>query len=112
MDPTADQRPTPHRAGKSVTPPYWQRQRSSSHTSAQSLGPGAITLVDHTEDASSQSGGLWAKSVTIDDYTIVSESRTGIGAYVVYNCTVETLDVGPFLIEWMTKADTPLRVVQ
>jgi hypothetical protein len=33
---------------------------------------------------------LWAKGVTIDEYVVVGQ---GVGAYVVWNCTVETLDV-------------------
>ncbi|KAI9728806.1 MAG: PX domain-containing protein ypt35 [Cirrosporium novae-zelandiae] len=78
-----------------ITPPYWiGHQRSGSNASLDSSGPSKITLEDHTEESSVQSGALWAKSVTIDDYTIVSGNPAGIGAYVVWNCQVEMLDVG------------------
>ncbi|KAF2875005.1 Phox homologous domain-containing protein, partial [Massariosphaeria phaeospora] len=40
----------------------------------------------------------WAKQVTIDDYVVVSGTAPGLGAYVVWNCTVETLDGGPMKI--------------
>ena len=74
----------------SITPPYWRHQRADS---LRSLRLAPITLEDHTEEPSDRSGSLWAKAVTIDDYVIVSTGRTGVGTYVVYNCTVETLDV-------------------
>ena len=74
----------------SITPPYWRHQRANS---LRSLRLAPITLEDHTEEPSDRSGSLWAKAVTIDDYVIVSTGRTGVGTYVVYNCTVETLDV-------------------
>ena len=52
-----------------------------------------ITLEDHTEDPTSETTkGLWAKSVTIDDYIIV-KGTSGIGAYVVWTCKIGTLDV-------------------
>lgn len=50
-------------------------------------------LEDHTADPNAEtSRGLWARSVTVDDYVIV-QGKTGIGAYVVWNCKVSTLDV-------------------
>jgi len=79
--------------GGSITPPYWQHQRVESYASVENAKPPPITLEDHTEEPSEQSGALWAKSVTILNYVIVSGGRTGIGAYVVWNCKVETLDV-------------------
>jgi hypothetical protein len=52
-----------------------------------------ITLEDHTEDpASETTRGLWARSVTIDDHVIV-KGKSGIGAYVVWTCKIQTLDV-------------------
>jgi hypothetical protein len=36
--------------------------------------------------------GLWAQSIAIDDYVVVRGS-TGIGAYVVWNCRINTLQV-------------------
>lgn len=79
-----------------LSPPYWQHQRFDSNASIDSFRPArrsGITLEDHTEESSEQSGAVWAKSVTIDDHVVVSGSRTSVGAYVVWNCTVETLDV-------------------
>ncbi len=79
--------------GAAITPVYWQHQRTESYASVGNSKPTPITLEDHTEEPSEHSGALWAKSVTILDYVIVSGSRTGVGAYVVWNCRVETLDV-------------------
>lgn len=80
-----------------VIPPYWHHARNSSRTSQTSQTSldrlPAITLEDHTEDPDSEtSRGLWARSVTIDDHVVV-QGKTGIGAYVVWNCKVQTLDV-------------------
>lgn len=77
-----------------VVPPYWRRHRGASHTSQTSLpGEPAITLEDHTEDPDSvTSRGLWARSVSVDDHVVV-QGKTGIGAYVVWNCRIQTLDV-------------------
>jgi hypothetical protein len=81
---------TTHHA--SVVPPYWQRhERHASYMSAYSTDrPTPISLEDHTDEASEQCRVLWAKGVTIDQYVVVGQ---GVGAYVVWNCTVETLDV-------------------
>ena len=76
-----------------ITPPYWTHQRSTSSASIQTVFSAPITLEDHTESPSEQSSALWAKSVSIDEYVTVSGSRTGVGAYVVYHCKVETLEV-------------------
>ncbi|RJE23187.1 PX domain-containing protein [Aspergillus sclerotialis] len=85
-----------------VIPPYWHHARNSSRTSQTSQTSldrlPAITLEDHTEDPDSEtSRGLWARSVTIDDHVVV-QGKTGIGAYVVWNCKVQTLDGGPMTI--------------
>jgi hypothetical protein len=69
--------------------------------------PTPISLEDHTDDGSEQSKGLWAKSVTIDDYVVVSGTAPGLGAYVVWNCTVETLDVSLSEPDVMPKSDRP-----
>ncbi|KAF2088348.1 Phox-like protein [Saccharata proteae CBS 121410] len=84
-------------------PPYWQpHQRNPStlsHASVNDLGrPTPIVLEDHTVEDSEQSRALWAKSVSIDDYVVVSGNVPGVGAYVVWNCTVRTLDGGPMKI--------------
>jgi hypothetical protein len=77
----------------SIVPPYWKRQRGDSSSTIGNAPATRITLEDHTEEPSDKSTALWAKSVTIEDYVVVSGSRTGVGAYVVWNCTVETLEV-------------------
>lgn len=79
-------------------PPYWtaQHTRSTSTVSSQSLTdtrPTAILLEDHSEEDSETSRSCWAQSVFIDEYVIVS-GPTGIGAYVVWQCTVSTLKGG------------------
>ncbi|KAK7540792.1 uncharacterized protein J3D65DRAFT_691822 [Phyllosticta citribraziliensis] len=90
-----------------VVPPYWHsRGRTASvasHASSEHHRPDPIRLEDHTVENSDQSRALWARSVSIDDYVIVSGNVPGMGDYVVWNCTVQTLNVrrvkahdGPF----------------
>lgn len=84
-----------------VVPPYWSHYRDASRSSQASLDQsGAIILEDHTEDPNSDtSRGLWAKSVTVDDYVIVQgKSSVGAGAYVVWNCKIQTLEGGSMVI--------------
>ena len=81
----------------SVVPPYWKRHernvsRLSSYTTDDGR-PTPISLEDHTAKSSEQCRVLWAKAVTVDDYVVISGTAPGLGAYVVWNCTVETLDV-------------------
>lgn len=81
-----------------VSPPYWQTShtRQFSTGSVDLLRPAPIALEDHEELGSETSKALWAKHVTIDEYVVVSgnaAARAGLGAYFVWNCTVETLDV-------------------
>ena len=80
-----------------VPPPYWQRhERNASYLSTYSADngrPTPIGLEDHTDEGSDQCKVLWAKGVTIDDYVVVGGTAPGLGSYVVWNCTVETLDV-------------------
>jgi hypothetical protein len=90
----------------SIVPPYWQareheheheHERSASRLSCHSENgahPPPIRLEDHTDAGSEQCKALWARHVTIDDYVIISGSAPALGAYVVWNCTVDTLDVG------------------
>ncbi|KAH0562459.1 hypothetical protein GP486_002851 [Trichoglossum hirsutum] len=78
----------------SIVPPYWKDHRTDSDSASENLPPTLITLEDHTEEPSDKSTALWAKSVAIQDYVVVSGSRTGVGAYVVWNCTVDTLEGG------------------
>jgi hypothetical protein len=88
---------TKERPISGVVPPYWRHSRALSRASQTSTdtGPGGpvITLEDHTEDPNSDtSRGLWAKSVTIDDHVVV-EGKTGVGAYVVWICRIQMLEV-------------------
>ena len=80
-------------ATSALVPPYWKHHRQVSDASLEFRRPPPISLEDHTESYSESSNALWAKSITIEDYVIVKGSRTGVGAYVVWNCIVETLDV-------------------
>jgi len=55
--------------------------------------PLGITLEDHTADPNSEtSRGLWAQSVSVVDYAVV-QGKSGVGAYVVWSCRIQTLDV-------------------
>ena len=81
-------------------PPYWSRPsqhgRTVSSISYQSIGhqrPAPILLEDHSEEDNVMSQSCWAKSATIDEGVLVS-GPTGIGAYVVWHCTVKTLKGG------------------
>ncbi|RMZ76121.1 hypothetical protein DV738_g5091, partial [Chaetothyriales sp. CBS 135597] len=84
-----------------IAPPYWYHRQSASDTSQHSLErSNAITLADNTEPQSTSpsQSKLWAKTVSVLDYVIVHGSPTGLGAYVVWNCQVQTLDGGPMTI--------------
>lgn len=94
----ADGQATKERPISDVVPPYWRHHRNASRASQTSIDTAiskpAITLEDHTEDPNSDtSRGLWAKSVTIDDHVVV-HGKTGVGAYVVWICKIEMLEVG------------------
>jgi len=82
-------------------PPFWNKHgRSASSVSYQSIShlrPPAISLEDHS-DADHDSGrACWARHAVVDSWVVVS-GATGIGAYVVWNCTVETINGAPFTI--------------
>lgn len=79
-----------------VVPPYWQHRRYESYASANIVRPPAIILEDHTEDLEAGCRTpLWAKEVSLQDYVVVSGNIPSVGDYVVWNCTIKTLDVGP-----------------
>jgi len=82
-------------------PPFWSRHsRSVSTVSYHSLRqhqPAPILLEDHSEEHHEQTQACWAKSVTVDEYVVVS-GPSGIGAYVVWHCTVTTLKGGDMSI--------------
>ncbi|ORY54575.1 Phox homologous domain-containing protein [Pseudomassariella vexata] len=89
-----------------TSPPYWphgQYPSSSSYNhhnassaSVDSLQVGGITLQDNdVDDRSSvddRNRGCWAKSVDVTDYVVVNGSATNIGAFVVFNIRVQTLN--------------------
>jgi hypothetical protein len=76
-----------------VVPPWWQRHERNVSRASQSSLRNTITLEDHTADPDSEtSRGLWARNVAISDHCVV-QGKTGVGAYVVWNCVVQTLDV-------------------
>lgn len=92
-------RVAPSRLSATLSPPYWQHQRSlSSATQASLERPSGITLEDNTQPDSPSQSTLWAKSIAIDDYVVVRGNITGLGDYVVWNCKVQTLDGGPMMI--------------
>lgn len=80
-----------------VVPPYWQHRRFESYTPANIVRPPAIILEDHTEDLETNcQTPLWAKDVSLQDYVVVSGNNIpSVGDYVVWTCTIKTLDVGP-----------------
>lgn len=93
----------PRKGNRATTvPPYWRHQRAESYASLEIVKPPPIRLEDHTEEPSEQSGAVWAKRVTILDHVIVTGNESGIGAYVVWNIKVETLDVrSSLLCSWL-----------
>ena len=84
-------------------PPFWtttppRPTRSFSALSHGSLHrPAAILLEDHSSEHNEHTQSCWARSVRVDDYVVVS-GRTGVGAYVVWHCTVGTLEGGNFIL--------------
>lgn len=88
-----------------TSPPYWnfdgghhgsssQHSRSVSSASVESLPRGGIILRDNENSSLDERGSAcWARSVRVTDWTVVNGSTTGIGAFVVFNIQVETLNV-------------------
>lgn len=95
----SDLPPSPSQTHVTDMPPFWstnRHNRAISSASYQSLNqnrPQAIILEDHSEEDHELAQACWAKSVTVDDYSVVS-GPTGVGAYVVWHCTVCTLKGG------------------
>ena len=69
-------------------------QRSISSISVETIADGAITLQDNTDGEDSKNDACWAKSVHVEGHVVINGNRTGLGAFVVWNITVETLRVG------------------
>lgn len=95
-----------------TSPPYWMNynttntntdnhngsssyhSRSISNTSVESIPTGGITLRDNENSSLDERGSAcWAKSVQVVDYMVVNGGATSVGAFVVYNIRVETLNV-------------------
>jgi len=74
------------------------RNRTASGSSMTYLPPAPIILIDHTSDPSERSSAAFARSVFVGDYTIVSGFPFTAGAYVVWNCVVETLEGQKFTV--------------
>ncbi|KAG0137580.1 Phox homologous domain-containing protein [Tuber indicum] len=64
----------------------------------EALKPMPITLIDHTITPSENSPSLWARSAKVVDYVIVAGSRTRAGAYVAWNCSIETFEGAQFTV--------------
>lgn len=104
-----------------TSPPYWahghtfdsQSTSRANNLSTESLVPGGITLQDNEADESNdprqrnseetrtsygrdRNKACWAKSVEVTNYVIVNGSATNIGAFVVWNIRVQTLQ-GPYM---------------
>ncbi|KAK3329375.1 Phox homologous domain-containing protein [Apodospora peruviana] len=88
-----------------TSPPYWvqgNHNRTVSSISAESVvGRDAITLQDNEYDDGPDGSNVygrdrnracWAKSVKVVDHVMVNGSATNIGAFVVWNIRVETLN--------------------
>lgn len=89
-----------HSEDAPISPPFWSHGRTTSNVSYQSirhLRPDPILLEDHSEEDHDSGKACWARHVNIDDYVVVS-GPTGIGSYVVWNVTIETLKGGPLTI--------------
>ncbi|KAK5124207.1 hypothetical protein LTR85_001910 [Meristemomyces frigidus] len=94
-------------------PPFWSRHgRSVSTVSYHSMTQSnrhPILLEDHSEEDHTSTQSCWAQSVTIDDYIILT-GPTGIGAYIVWHCTVRTLKGGDLEIRKRYSEFDQLRV--
>ncbi|CAN8101306.1 unnamed protein product [Discula destructiva] len=118
-------RKSPTRMTSPITsPPYWAHghtfeaqsgSRTNNHSSESLVPRGGITLQDNeAEDSDNDDGtarnseetrtsygrdrnkACWAKSVEVTNYVIVNGSATNIGAFVVWNIRVQTLQ-GPYM---------------
>jgi len=96
-----DAKASDHTAASSVTlddapphviPPYFNGGRLARTDSATPVTHG-IDLVDQSDEDHEIGRACWASDVSVDDYVVVGGS-TGIGAYVVWNCTIETFKGG------------------
>ena len=95
MDPQEAAEQSPTSPSTPLSPPFWhsegQEPLADSSTSKPASAPGGIRLEDHTDEDSERGRACWARSVAVRDHVVVG---SGLGAYVVYNCVVETANVG------------------
>ena len=84
-------------ADSTPVPPYWSHRRYESYCSVGNTKPAPITLEDHTGELGPESNPTWAKGVMVHDYVLVAGSVPSIGNFVVWNCTIDTLDVSIIL---------------
>jgi hypothetical protein len=97
MDPQEPAEQSPTSPSTPISPPFWHSEGQEPPAPADGAGgrrastPGGIRLEDHTDEDSERGRACWAKSVAVRDHVVVG---SGLGAYVVYNCVVETANVG------------------
>ncbi|KAK8072004.1 hypothetical protein PG996_005352 [Apiospora saccharicola] len=77
--------------GGGIDRPFSRHQRGAS---VDSIPIGGITLQDNENDdlLEERNRGCWAQSVEVSDYVVVNGSATNIGAFVVWNIRVQTLN--------------------
>ncbi|KAG9545360.1 PX-domain-containing protein, partial [Aureobasidium melanogenum] len=92
-DHTAASSVTPGDESTHVIPPYFNGGRLERTDSATPTPGHGIDLVDQSDEDHEIGRACWASNVSVDDYVVVS-GPTGIGAYVVWNCTIETFKGG------------------
>lgn len=80
------------------SPPYWlvhhTHNGADASTELTSEPAGIIMRDNESEDWGGRNSACWARSVEIPDYVVVNGSATNIGAFVVFNVRVETINVG------------------
>lgn len=72
----------------------WHRRRHEHAVSTARPGEDddlPIALEDHEEHHEDEVSALWARAVIINDWTVIGGGAIG-GSYVVWNCTIQTLD--------------------
>jgi hypothetical protein len=99
-DRDSDDDATASSASPIVYPPYWLNfgsQQTYSTADGSAEGAGGITMMDNEvddEDGRNPRGSAcWARAVEIPDYVVVNGSATNIGAFVVFNVRVQTMNV-------------------
>jgi hypothetical protein len=111
-DHTAASSVTLNDASPHVIPPYFNGGRLARTDSATPATHG-IDLVDQSDEDHEIGRVCWASGVSVDDYVVVS-GPTGIGAYVVWNCTVETFKGGSITLRkrFVAYTKTPCRHIK